>query len=55
LQLWSSFGISLVEMKWSAKIVLLAQDTARYNRGLSFFQWGLTGMGVSVIMVGVAL
>jgi hypothetical protein len=36
-------------------VFLLAQDTARYNRGLAFFQWGLTlfGFGLLVVAAGV--
>lgn len=37
------------------QFLLLAQDTARYNRGLAFFQWGLTGVGIVMIMLGLGL
>lgn len=36
-------------------IILFAQDTTRYNHGLSYFQWGLTGVGVSIIGLGAIL
>jgi hypothetical protein len=37
------------------QVVLFALNTARYNRGLSFFQWGLTAFGVGIILVGAGL
>jgi hypothetical protein len=38
-----------------AELVLLAQDTARYNRGLETFQWGQTASGVGILVMGVGL
>jgi len=37
------------------QLILLAQDTARFNRGQSIFQLGLTGVGVAIIIMGAAL
>ena len=36
-------------------ILLFAQDVDRYNRGLGYFQWGLTGVGIAIILLGVGL
>ena len=37
------------------QFILLAQNTGRYNRGLAFFQWGITGVGVGIIILGLGL
>ncbi len=36
-------------------VILLAQNTTRYNRGLSIFQLGLTGAGIAIIILGAGL
>ena len=37
------------------QFILLAQNAARYNRGLTFFQWGLTGVGIAIIILGLGI
>jgi multisubunit Na+/H+ antiporter MnhB subunit len=37
------------------QFILLAQNTPRYNRGLAFFQWGITGVGIAIIILGLGL
>ncbi len=37
------------------QILLLAQNSARYNRGLLFFKGGLTLTGIAIIGMGFSL
>ena len=34
---------------------LIAQDADRYNRGLQIFQWGVTGVGIAVLVAAAAM
>ena len=43
------------DMAMFEQLIYLAVDTARYNRGLASVQWGLTAVGISIILVGAGL
>ena len=37
------------------RALLAAVDTAWYNRGLSIVQWGVTGVGVAMLLVAAVM